>query len=214
MPFSKAVQSMQAGSDKFDGWGDALTSGLVEQIFRYYETEGDYQMLATMVCVLTLGRDRRSTRGQPGEHSDKYKLLPQGTVADEIRFDNYLHRYCDLLYSWQSLTIRNEIHKRITYAVPGAGGEIASTETIVPNDGVAIGIVFSAFCQRCKVPVGLDTDVCNRCQNYAFQCSICMQHVRGAMTFCPCCGHGGHLDHIITWQVLFFACILFAKNDC
>ena len=190
-------------TDDFNGWGgcnDALTTSLVDQIFQYYEAEGDYQMLATMVCVLTFGRDRRISKGKRKEGNHRYKLLPQRSTRDQIRFDNYIHRYADLLYSWGKLTVRNEISKRLAHAIPGAGGEIAqSMKTFVPNDGVAIGIVFSAFCQRCKVPVGLNTDVCKKCQDFAFQCCICCSAVRGAFTVCPSCGHGGHLNHIISW---------------
>ena len=69
--------------DETDGWGgedDALTTGIVENILRYYEVQGDWQMLATITCVLTFGRDRRHlSRGRGG----KYQLLPR---FDERRY--------------------------------------------------------------------------------------------------------------------------------
>lgn len=166
----KAVQSMQAfQNDDFDGWGgpnDPLTTGLVEQIFQFYEREGDVQMLATMVCLLTLGRDRRSTCKH--NYIDKCMLLPQLSIKDSIRFDNYLRQYADLLYSWGVLTKRNEVTKRVAYNIP--------QETV------------------CIEPIQSKQ---NRILNV--ECSICCSSVRGASIFCPSCGHGGHLDHMISW---------------
>lgn len=162
---AQTVQSVLTfENDEFDGFGgddDALTTGIVEQILRYYEAEGDYQMLSTIVCVLTFGRDRRilgSTKAT--EAKSRYNLLPR---FDERRYDNYLHRYSALLYGWATLVVRNEIAKRLAYPIPGAGGEIVtsiepkllgsdavdSSTVILPNAGVSIGISFSALCQKC-----------------------------------------------------------------
>jgi hypothetical protein len=154
--------------DDFDGWGgynDALTTGLVEQLFRFYEAEGDFQMLASIVCVLTHGRDRRATKNQQYEF-DKYMLLPQRSVKDQIRFDNYLRRYAHMLYSWGILTVGNEVSKRLAHSQAEAGGELSRVK---------------------------GTYVCSA------QCSICCSAVRGASIFCPLCGHGGHLEHIMNW---------------
>ena len=181
--------------DETDGWGgdgDALTTGIVEQILGFYEVQGDFQMLSSILCVLTFGRDRRSL-SRDGE--GRYQLLPK---FDERRYDNYLHRYAALLYGWGVLTVRAEISKRLAYNTPGAGAEtitqletnIFGDSTILPNSGVAPGVTFAPLCGRCMEPVTDVNNICPKCNEYAFQCSICCSAVRGACTWCPLCGHG------------------------
>ena len=193
--------------DEFDGWGgdnDALTTGVVEHILRWYEAKGDYQMLSTILCVLTFGRDRRDLCNNRSDAVDKrylYQLLPK---FDERRYDNYLHRYATLLYGWSILTVRSEISKRLATPIPGGGAEIvtvqldtpfngfnSNTSTLLSNPGVALGVTFAPLCQQCMEPV-MDSDICRKCKDYAFQCSICCSAVRGLCTWCPLCGHGGH----------------------
>lgn len=153
-------------SDDFDGWGganDVLTTGLVKSIFEFYESVGDYQMLATMVCVLTLGRDRR---GKQNDYIDKFTLIPQCSTRDRIRIDNYIHRYAELAFSWGNLALRNELSKRLAHASPEAQPELERSK-------------------QHRVPV--------------IECSICCNNVRGASISCPKCGHGGHLEHMMSW---------------
>ncbi|KAL7428343.1 hypothetical protein ACHAXM_001235 [Skeletonema potamos] len=203
---AQTIESMKIfEADAYDGWGgadDALTTGIVEQILRYYESQSDYQMLATIVCVLTFGRDRRNSSKSFSLLKDDYQLLPK---FDERRYDNYLHQYASLLYGWGILTVRSEVSKRLAYGIPGGGAEIV-TETqaneekptsVVANMGVT-GITFTPMCQKCMTPVD-DTNFCRRCKDYAFQCSICCHAVRGACLCCPNCGHGGHAEHILSW---------------
>jgi len=195
------------GRDEYDGWGgeyDALTTGVVECILRYYESRGDYQMLCTILCVLTFGRDRRKNH-RTNNNFRIYQLLPN---FDERRYDNYISRYATLLYSWGVLTVRSEISKRLAYGVPGGGAEIVMqldppyrsfrNGSFLPNPGVTPGLQFAAMCHQCMEPV-VDTDICQRCKDYAFQCTICCSAVRGLCTWCPLCGHGGHVDHIMPW---------------
>lgn len=178
-----------------NGWGgndEALTTELVEQILLYYEGESDYQMLATIVCVLTLGRDRRClSSGGGGE----YRLLPN---FDERRYDNYLLRYAALLYGWDLLIVRTEIAKRIAYSTHGAGTETLTwleTErcrpTLLPNSGLALGF-------GCE-PTMADDDVSHEFGSSSPECAICCSPVRGACTWCPKCGHGGHVNHVMQW---------------
>jgi len=190
--------------DETDGWGgdgDALTNGIVEQILHYYEVQGDFQMLSTIVCVLTFGRDRRSSSSDGGR---RYQLLPK---FDDRRYDNYIHIYAALLYGWGVLTVRSEISKRLAYSTPGAGAEtliqlnknISGDSTLLPNSGVAPGVSFTPLCGSCGEPVTDANNVCHKCKEYAFQCSICCSAVRGACTWCPLCGHGGHAGHMRQW---------------
>ncbi|KAL7456072.1 hypothetical protein ACHAWC_008345 [Mediolabrus comicus] len=206
---AKTIESLEIfESDPFAGWGgasDALTTGVVTSVLEYYESQADYQMLATIVCVLTFGRDRRKSSKAigPGKEDD-YQLLPK---FDERRYDMYLHHYAALLYGWGCLTVRNEISKRLAYGVPGAGGEIITGvpgneekgSSIVANTGVATGVTFTPICQKCMTPVDDTNNVCRKCKDYSFQCSICCMAVRGACTWCPMCSHGGHADHMMAW---------------
>ncbi|KAL7466238.1 hypothetical protein ACHAXS_006526 [Conticribra weissflogii] len=195
--------------DEYDGWGgedDALTTGIVESILRYYESRGDYQMLCTILCVLTFGRDRRKNH-RTNDSFSSYQLLPK---FDDRRYDNYISRYAALLYSWGVLTVRSEISKRLAYGIPGGGAEIVMqldptrgnrnfrNGSFLPNPGVTPGLQFAAMCHQCMEPV-VDTDICQRCKDYAFRCTICCSAVRGLCTWCPLCGHGGHVDHIMPW---------------
>ena len=205
---AKTIESLEVfESDPFAGWGgasDALTTGVVTSVLEYYESQADYQMLATIVCVLTFGRDRRKSSKAigPGKDDD-YQLLPK---FDERRYDMYLHHYAALLYGWGCLTVRNEISKRLAYGVPGAGGEIITGlpgneekgSSIVANTGVATGVTFTPICKKCMTPVD-DNNVCRKCKDYAFECSVCCMAVRGACTWCPMCNHGGHADHMMAW---------------
>lgn len=204
---AQTIESMEIfEADAFDGWGganDALTTGILETILQYYESQADYQMLATIVCVLTFGRDRRKSLQTKslGQRED-YQLLPK---FDERRYDNYLYQYASLLYVWGILTVRSEVSKRLAFGIPGGGAEILTmsqeneekSASIVSNSGVT-GITFTPICQTCLTPVD-ETNVCRKCKDYAFQCSICCHAVRGACLWCPMCSHGGHAEHMMSW---------------
>ncbi|KAL7493275.1 hypothetical protein ACHAWT_004835 [Skeletonema menzelii] len=215
----ESIEIFQA--DAFDGWGgasDSLTTGILEQIIRYYESQADYQMLATIVCVLTFGRDRRKslTKNSLGQQED-YQLLPK---FDERRYDNYLYQYASLLYGWGILTVRSEVSKRLAFGIPGGGAEIVTksqaneekSASIVSNSGVT-GITFTPICQTCLTPVD-ETNVCQKCKDYAFQCSICCHAVRGACLWCPMCSHGGHAEHMMSWFENHQMCPTGCGCDC
>jgi hypothetical protein len=40
---------------------------------------------------------------------------------------------------------------------------------------------------------------CYDCQKYAVYCSICTFPVRGLVSICNRCGHGGHEEHLLKW---------------
>ena len=169
-----------------DGWaGDALTDGIVEQILRWYEVQGDYQMLTTIVCVLTFGRDRRNPTGSEGQ----YRLLPK---FDERRYDNYINHYRALLYAWGLLTVHAEISKRLAYDMTiSRDVNSKNCKLVVSKTGEETpAISFAPLCASCMEPVTNGRSVCPKCREYVFSCSICQQAVRGACTWCPLCGHG------------------------
>ena len=222
--------------DNFDGWGGpggcALGHELVENILRYYEAQGDVQMLATIICVLSGGRDRRmtnrmTTQNDRAARSGLHSLLPD----DDARFDAYILRYSALLYAWGKLTTRTELTKHLAYSLPGAGAEqlipveasseikrnqldVIGKDSYIPNEGVASGITFAPMCPRCQKPANPETNVCDSCKDYAFRCSICTNAVRGLFTVCVSCGHGGHVEHIIPWFVKNTVCPSGCGCDC
>ena len=174
--------------DDFNGWGGkgggALGVELVASLMRYYETLGDVQMLATMVCVLSGGRPR--TKDDTREH---LHLLPKG--HDE-KYDTYIHRYSDLLFGWGLLVKRAELNKHLVSRIQENDGK-----TLNEKSQSGIALVFT--CPRCGKDAELGTNVCRSCQDFAFKCSICENGVRGLFTVCESCGHGGHMVHITSW---------------
>jgi len=175
-------------TDETDGWGgdeDALTTGIVEQILLWYEVQGDYQMLTTIVCVLSFGRDRRG-RTASGGGGGRYRLLPK---YDDRQYDNYIHRYGTLLYAWGLLTVRSEISKRLAYEVSNPAEEVDDMK----------GSFISTVCTKCVEPISDVNGICSKCKEYAFQCSICCSAVRGAYTWCLSCNHGGHVQCHQEW---------------
>jgi len=213
--------------DNFDGWGGpgggALGQELVSSILEYYEFERDVQMLASIVCVLSGGRDRRRTRSSnihpPSSFSkEESPHGPSGLLVllpnDEQKHDSYIRNYCKLLYSWGQMEIRAELSKHLAYALPGAGGEQLMSAKLavddlsnlnennagcISNNGVAYGISFAPLCPRCNRPASPDTNTCSKCNDYAFRCAICTNAVRGFFTVCMACGHGGHENHLRKW---------------
>ena len=174
--------------DDFNGWGGkgggALGVELVASFMRYYETLGDVQMLATMVCVLSGGRPR--TKDDTREH---LFLLPTG--HDE-KYDTYIRRYSELLFGWGLLVKRAELNKHLVVRVQENEGKVSTGKS---QSGIAL--VFT--CPRCGKDAELGTNVCRACQDFAFKCSICENGVRGLFTVCESCGHGGHMVHITNW---------------
>ena len=161
---------------RFDGWGRfggmSFSVSLIEYLLKYYESLGDVQMLASIVCVLRSKRDSGLDAG---------KLIPNHR---EEKYDIYIRRYADLLYGWGLLTIRAEVLKHLspsptdskrTRRLSGAFDEDVTSEPL-------IGLVFS--CPRCEGETDLGTNYCRSCRDYSFRCSICDNAVRGLFTVC------------------------------
>lgn len=162
-----------------DGWGGrsggSLGVGLANNILRYYESVGDVQMLATIVCVLRFGQ-----RSLVDGKKQILSLLPS---EFDIKYDTYLRRYADLLYGWGLLTTRAEVIKHLVNfeaetVYPGT--ESGQEEDLEREPGVAL----SFQCSRCSSSSEFGTNFCRKCQDYAFRCSICDNAVRGLLTVC------------------------------
>jgi len=208
----------------FDGWGGpgggALGKEIVAGILQYYELHGDVQMLATIVCALSGGVGRHSIVGDKDQpfwrgHNNSFvrNLLPD----DDRRLDSYITRYASLLYQWGKITTRAELNKHLAQSRnDNSSNQVLGGEVLVPiapgdegrlqKDFVppesslhAPGVTFAPLCPRCRKPANPETNVCEDCRQYAFQCSICQNSIRGLFTTCLLCGHGGHVEHLLPW---------------
>lgn len=167
--------------DSFNGWGGAyggsLGHDLISSLLQFYESEGDVQMLATMVCVLGGGQRKKVVEG--------CSLLP---MSHQDRYDSFIRRYADLLYRWRLMSERAELRKHLEQRLPDPSGD---------DEYAAIDI--TVWCSRCHQEATTDNGVCRQCGSYAFRCSICDMAVRGLFTVCSSCGHGGHTSHLTEW---------------
>lgn len=104
-------------------------------------------MLATIVCVFSVTRDRRKAKQKYNYRdfestfsSSLPKCKNDDTICDQFlpeddqRYDSYINLYCKLLYGWDQLIIRAEIKKHLANTVPGAGGEQIFPMKLVNDD--------------------------------------------------------------------------------
>jgi hypothetical protein len=99
---SQIVNRQVGLEENFNGWnGTSLGTNLIRNIFRYYESRGDVQMLATMVCVL-----RRRKFDQ-----DDISVLDES----EEMYDAYIRQYASLLYCWGLLFVRAQVVKYLVH---------------------------------------------------------------------------------------------------
>jgi hypothetical protein len=156
----------------------AVGSNLVDLILKYYEKVRDVQMLATIVCVLR--QEQSSPRESPS-------LLPDEA---NVRYDGYLRRYAELLYSWDLLSLRADINKRLRYPR-------VTHEPLDARGAPSADIAFYSECSSCLKSIA--GNYCYECAKYVFRCSLCDMAVRGLFTVCSKCNHGGHVTHVNAW---------------
>jgi hypothetical protein len=170
--------------DDFDGWhninGSALGRELIGNILRYYEMNGDVQMLATIITVFDVHRYNRNP-----EQAELYPLgLFDLLLPYNVCHDLYIHFYSQLLYSWGKLITRAELNKHLSQRAMYWDSYGLSTP-LQKN-------IFVPCCQKCNRLANPETNICQYCKEYAFRCSICTNAIRGLFTVCTSCGHGGH----------------------
>lgn len=185
-----SITQMNLDGKIFNGWGGegggALGIDMVKNFFLYYEALGDFQMLATMFCVLN-GRYSQKQR------TNRPSLLP---VCRAEVYDTYIIRYAELLYSWGLLNTRAELNKHLQRNYEQNDFQFQSTEE-GKEESFSLGVIMS--CPKCGKEVDSRTNYCRSCRDFAFRCSICDTAVRGLFTFCEMCKHGGHLSHMVNW---------------
>jgi hypothetical protein len=178
--------------DSFNGWGGtSLALDLVSSLLQYYEGEGDIQMVATMVCVLSAGQRTATTKNQRS-----VSLL---SLDQNAKYDLHIQLYAELVYRWGLSSKRVELHKHLSRTLSTADVSLARIETSDATTSIP-GISFAISCPRCKTTsTTSDGNVCSTCSDYGFRCIMCANAVRGLFTVCSLCGHGGHLEHIMNW---------------
>lgn len=202
-------------NDSFSGWdGAEIGRELVGSILRFYETEGDIQMVASIICVLNTGHR------VDGSHPRSTTLLP---LDQNDKYDLYIQRYAELVFRWGLLTKRVELLKHLSRRVPSTDGlQMVPSSLGNKNDlemgsdrSAKYGISFGGTCHRCSAAISTsDSNVCSNCRDYAVRCSLCDNAVRGLFTVCARCGHGGHLNHIMSWFMAETKCPTGCGCDC
>lgn len=182
--------------ESFDGWGSGSSFGreLVSNVLQYYESVGDVQMMATLVCVLRHGR-RSFDQGNETNIGINSLLPPD---QDE-KYDLCIRRYGKLVYRWGLLVKRTELHKHLSRHLLRMEG----SQFLPKKDGdiQTPGISFAITCLNCNKEDAVSDggNICSSCGDYAFRCTICDNAVRGIYTVCHLCGHGGHMNHMLKW---------------
>lgn len=175
--------------DDFDGWhninGSALGRELIGNILRYYEINGDVQMLATIITVFDVHSCNRSSEQADLDLSSLFDLL----LPYDVCHDLYIHFYSQLLYRWGKLITRAELNKHLSQRAMYCDSYGVSTSSQKNKD------IFVPCCQRCNRLANPETNICQYCNEYAFRCSICTNAIRGLYTVCISCGHGGHGEY-------------------
>lgn len=148
-------------------------------------------MVATMVCVLSAGQRTATAKSQ--------RTLSLLSLDQNAKYDLYIQLYAELVYRWGLSSKRVELHKHLSRTLSTADVSLARIETSDATTNIP-GISFAISCPRCKTTsTTSDGNVCSTCGDYGFRCIMCSNAVRGLFTVCSLCGHGGHLDHVMSW---------------
>lgn len=142
----------------------ALGKGLIDNILRYYEANGDVQMLASVVCVL---RCSRISNGETVE----WTFLQD----DIVRYNSYIEKYSELLYSWGQFRECAEVKK--FFLVDDSRKDTA-------GKCLKDMVEFRFQCPRCTSSSESGANYCHSCQDYSLRCSICDLACRGLFTVC------------------------------
>eukprot|EP00808_Paulinella_micropora_P021641 g51120.t1 len=108
--------------------------------------------------------------------------------------DLYLLTYADYLTRIGAEEERAELLKRLQQ--PAVLGAISGVSSVDMQLG------FLPFCHRCGnlCPVEpLNHGLCLTCRSFPQQCSICHFSVKGLLSCCIKCLHGGHAQHMEAW---------------
>jgi len=160
-------------NDAFDAWhgleDGAIGRDVIKNILKFYEAQGDVQILATIICVF--GRD-----------------LETFLLKDDLKYDSYLIHYGYLLQTWSKFYIRVELLKHLSPTYRESGWEDISINRIYPP--IQVCPTPAAPETHYEEFQGNQDIYLNGGNN--FRCSICNKTVRRLLMVCKSCGHGGH----------------------
>jgi hypothetical protein len=93
--------------------------------------------------------------------------------------------YLDLLNQMQLWTIRNQILRAVEW------DDVRTLTTVRTT--------FYVNCPTCRKALSPNSWHCSACRKIVANCCLCHQPVRGLLSWCQVCGHGGHALEMRAW---------------
>lgn len=122
----------------------------------------------------------QKTKDPYSEERTKHALNSRLLGIDYDQYDKYRMTYAAILYRWNLTAQRTEVLKFVENGEEPPGG-----------------IYISLECSECKR--SQRQPFCPGCKKIIVKCSVCRIGVRGLLSFCLVCGHGGHMFHMMRW---------------
>ncbi|XP_065641638.1 GATOR2 complex protein WDR59 isoform X2 [Hydra vulgaris] len=111
------------------------------------------------------------------QNSQNWRLLSSDNT---FRYDQFKRFYGQILYRWKFNLQRTEVMKYVTE---------------FPNKTKHLDLFLE--CNTCKT--SQRELYCTKCRSVIVKCSVCRLCVKGLLSFCIVCGHGGHMFHLQGW---------------
>ncbi|EEC03569.1 conserved hypothetical protein [Ixodes scapularis] len=96
------------------------------------------------------------------------------------QYDEFKKKYAEILYKWNLFEQRASVLKCLSTSPPKHKG-----------------VEFITTCHYCKHDV--KNVQCTQCKRLSLLCVVCHIAVRGHAHACVACGHGGHVEHMLSW---------------
>ncbi|XP_029839965.3 GATOR complex protein WDR59 isoform X1 [Ixodes scapularis] len=111
------------------------------------------------------------------KHRANCKLLDP---KKSTQYDEFKKKYAEILYKWNLFEQRASVLKCLSTSPPKHKG-----------------VEFITTCHYCKHDV--KNVQCTQCKRLSLLCVVCHIAVRGHAHACVACGHGGHVEHMLSW---------------
>ncbi|CAN7991841.1 unnamed protein product [Ixodes hexagonus] len=111
------------------------------------------------------------------KHRANCKLLDP---KKNMQYDEFKKKYAEILYKWNLFEQRASVLKCLSTSPPKHKG-----------------VDFVTTCHYCKHDVR--NVQCTQCKRLSLLCIVCHIAVRGHAHACVTCGHGGHVEHMLSW---------------
>ncbi|VDM41116.1 unnamed protein product [Toxocara canis] len=132
---------------------------------------------------------------QAAETSQRKEINSLLDPALNKRLDDVRHQYGDLLFRWRMYSKWAEVMKYSENA------PVALPLWSVFSLAVKIHCLFPARSKCGKCGYKCERGFCARCnsQSPPLLCALCRTPVKGLVTACAMCHHGGHSEHMLAW---------------